>query len=93
MRIAIFTDTYTPEINGVVSSIVTLQEGLEAMGHDVFIVTTHASILSISYENRVLRLPGIQLKQMYGYVLTSPLHIRAYNIVKEMDLDILHAHT
>lgn len=93
MRIALFTDTYTPEINGVVSSIVTLQEGLEAMGHDVFIVTTHASILTISYENRILRLPGIQLKQMYGYVLTSPLHIRAYDIVKEMNLDILHAHT
>ena len=47
MGIALFTDTYTPEINGVVSSIVTLQEGLEAMGHDVFIVTTHASILTI----------------------------------------------
>ena len=93
MRVALFTDTYTPEINGVVSSIVTLQEGLEAMGHDVFIVTTHASIISISYENRVLRLPGIQLKQMYGYVLTSPLHIRAYDIVKEMNPDILHAHT
>ena len=93
MRIALFTDTYTPEINGVVSSIVTLQEGLEAAGHEVYIITTHVSILNLSYENRVLRLPGIQLKQMYGYVLTSPLHIRAYQIVKEMDLDILHAHT
>lgn len=93
MRIAIFSDTYTPEINGVVSSIVTLQEGLEALGHEVFIITTHASIISLSFENRVLRLPGIQLKQMYGYVLTSPLHIRAYQIIKDMDLDILHAHT
>ncbi len=93
MRIALFSDTYTPEINGVVSSIVTLQEGLEALGHEVFIITTHASIISLSYENRVLRLPGIQLKQMYGYVLTSPLHIRAYQIVKDMNLDVLHAHT
>ena len=30
MRIGIFTDTYTPDINGVVSSVVTLQRGLEA---------------------------------------------------------------
>ena len=30
MRIGIFTDTYTPDINGVVSSVVTLQKGLEA---------------------------------------------------------------
>lgn len=93
MRIALFTDTYTPEINGVVSSIVTLQEGLEALGHEVFIITTHASIISLSYENRILRLPGIQLKQMYGYVLTSPLHIRAFQYVKDMELDVLHAHT
>ena len=93
MRIGLFADTYTPEINGVVSSIVTLQEGLAAAGHEVFIITTHVSILNLSYENRVLRLPGIQLKQMYGYVLTSPLHIRAYQIVKGMDLEILHAHT
>lgn len=29
MRIGLFTDTYTPDINGVVSSIVTLQKELE----------------------------------------------------------------
>jgi len=93
MRIAIFSDTFTPEINGVVSSVVTLKEGLEAAGHEVFVVTTHPSLLSITYENRILRLPGIQLKQMYGYVLTSPVHIRAYKIIKEMNIDLIHAHT
>lgn len=93
MRIGLFSDTYLPEINGVVSSIVTLQQGLEALGHDVFIVTTHPSLLSVSYESRVLRLPGIELKKMYGYVLTSPIHIRAYQYVKDMELDLIHAHT
>lgn len=93
MRIGLFSDTYLPEINGVVSSIVTLQKGLEKAGHEVFVITTHPSLLSISYENRVLRLPGIELKNMYGYVLSSPLHIRAYQYVKDMELDVLHAHT
>lgn len=93
MRIAIFSDTFTPEINGVVSSVVTLKEGLEASGHEVFVVTTHPSLLSITYENRVLRLPGLQLKQMYGYVLTSPIHVRAYKLIKEMKVDLIHAHT
>ena len=32
MRIGLFTDTYTPDVNGVVSSIVTLQKELEAQG-------------------------------------------------------------
>lgn len=93
MRIGLFSDTYTPEINGVVSSIVTLQEGLEANGHEVYIITTHPSLVSISYVDHVLRLPGIELKQMYGYVLTSPLHIRAHQMIKEMNLDIIHSHT
>lgn len=93
MIIGLFSDTYTPEINGVVSSIVTLQQGLEAAGHTVYIITTHSSLMHISYENRVLRLPGIELKQIYGYVLSSPLHIRAYGVIKEMNLDIIHAHT
>lgn len=93
MRIGLFSDSYSPEINGVVSSIVTLQQGLEAAGHSVYIITTHPSLLHMSYENHILRLPGIELKQMYGYVLSSPIHINAYSVVKEMQLDLVHAHT
>lgn len=37
MRIAIFTDTYRPEINGVVTSIDTYRTELERQGHDVWI--------------------------------------------------------
>ena len=59
MRIGLFTDTYTPDINGVVTSIVTLKEALEREGHKVFVITNHASITSTSYENGVLRLPGV----------------------------------
>ena len=44
MRIGLVTDTYTPNINGVVSSIVTLQKELEALGHEVFVITNHKAI-------------------------------------------------
>ena len=37
MRIAIFTDTYRPEINGVVTSIDTYRRELERQGHEVFV--------------------------------------------------------
>lgn len=37
MRIAIFTDTYRPEINGVVTSIDTYRTELERQGHEVWI--------------------------------------------------------
>ena len=38
MNIAIFTETYTPQINGVVVSIETFRKELERMGHTVFIL-------------------------------------------------------
>ena len=93
MRIGLFTDTYTPDINGVVTSIVTLKNALEAQGHDVYVVTNHSSIVNTSYEDKVLRLPGVELKFLYGYVLSSPIHITALGIVREMDLDVIHVHS
>ena len=84
MRIGMFADSYLPDINGVVTSIVTLKRALENDGHDVFVITTHPSLISTSFEDRILRLPGIEIKKMYGYVATSPLHFKAYNIVKEI---------
>jgi len=93
MRIGLFTDTYSPDINGVVSSIVTLQKALENLGHDVFVVTNQPKVFNTSYENNVLRLPGIELKSMYGYTMSSPLHVRALRQIKDMRLDIIHAHT
>ncbi len=93
MRIGLFSDTYSPDINGVVSSIITLQEALIEQGHDVFVITTRHGHLSLSYENNILRLPGVEVKKMYGYTLTSPVHLRAYSIIKDMKLDIIHVHT
>lgn len=93
MKIGIFTDTYKPDINGVVTSIVTLQEALIDEGHDVYIITTKRGIISVTYEEQVLRVPGIEIKRMYGYKFTTPIQIRAYSYIKEMDLDIIHVHT
>ena len=37
MRIAIFTDTYQPEINGVVTSVDTVRNELRHLGHEVYL--------------------------------------------------------
>lgn len=92
MRIGIFTDTYTPDINGVVSSIVTLQKELEKNGHDVFIITNHKA-MTMKREGNVLRLPGLELKWLYGYKLSTPYHFSARDEVKKMNLDVIHVHT
>lgn len=92
MKIGLFTDTYSPDINGVVSSVVTLQRLLEEHGHDVYVVTNHKAILK-QWEGNVLRLPGLELKWLYGYKLSTPYHYSAKEEIRKLNLDVIHVHT
>ena len=92
MRIGLVTDTYTPNINGVVSSIVTLQKELEALGHEVFVIANHKAIRS-KREGNILRLAGVELKWLYGYTLSTPIHNQAKEEIASMNLDVMHIHT
>lgn len=93
MRIGIFTDTYTPDINGVVSSIVTLQKGLEAAGHEVYIITSHKGFIHSTKEGNVFRMPGLELKWLYGYILSTPYHFTVKAEIEKLNLDVVHVHT
>ncbi len=90
MNVGIFTDSYLPDINGVVTSIVTLKKALEQLGHTVFIVSNHIGTrILYDPEERILRLAGVELKHLYGYTMSSPLNF-AREYLEEMDLDIIH---
>lgn len=92
MRIGIFTDTYLPDINGVVTSVLTLKKALELFGHEVYVVTNHDDLLKTKYEDKVLYLPGLKLDFLYGYKLTNPIQIAAAKPIKSWNLDIIHVH-
>lgn len=94
MRIGIFTDTYPPFINGVSTSIQMLENALRKKGHKVFIVTVNPDDRTFKLENkdRVLRIPGIPIG-IYDYRLTTIYPIKAVNIIKEWDLDVIHTQT
>ena len=93
MRIGIFSDTYEPHVNGVVTSIKTLKEHLEAEGHKVFIVTSSDSFFRFELGEDILRIPGLRVKALYDHRLTSIYSIRAMMIIKSWNLDIIHTHT
>ncbi len=94
MRIGIFTDTYSPHINGVATSILMLENALRKLGHKVFIVTVNPDELSYDFENsdRIIRIPGIPTG-IYDYRLSGIYPIKAVNKIKEWNLDIIHSHT
>ncbi len=90
MKIGIFTDTYTPDINGVVSSVVTLERGLQAAGHEVYIVTGLKNSRHAHWEGNVLRLPGLEIKKLYGYTLSTPYHFEVKRVIEALKLDVIH---
>ena len=94
MRIGIFTDTYPPFINGVSTSINMLENALRKKGHKVYIVTVAPDDMKYHLENngRVLRIPGIPTG-IYDYRLTTLYPLKAVNIIKKWNLDIIHTQT
>ena len=58
MNIGIFTDTFYPQVSGVGTSIATLRNQLERMGHTVYIfTTTDPKIEKKIYERNTFLLP------------------------------------
>lgn len=92
MRIGLFTDTYPPFINGVSTSVLMLKQGLEQLGHEVFVVTVNSENFHYKKEDNILMIPGIPVG-IFDYRLTSLYPIRAQKIIKKWKLDIIHTHT
>lgn len=94
MKIGLFTDTYRPDINGVANSTAILFDELKKHGHEVYVIAPRKGVVNEWNEDHdILRLGGIELKQLYGYILTSPVHLTALNEIRKLDLDIIHAQT
>ena len=92
MRIGLFSDTYLPDVNGVVTSVDTLRLALEKLGNDVYVICPSNQIRQVTWDNRILRIPG-KVKQIYGYTIASANHRKAEKMLQELDLEMIHVHT
>jgi len=97
MNIGLFTDTYFPSINGIVTSIETFKKELEDSGHNVFVfcpkvrnglknqndgVNNGTIIPYFSFPYPLLR--------EFRLVIPLPLKLRK---IRRLHLDIIHFHT
>ena len=89
MRVAMFTDTYTPQINGVVTSIQAFRTELERQGHEVhvFAPAGHAPC-----EERVHRLRSFTFAPYPEYKISVP-HPRLVDEFERIRADVIHVHT
>lgn len=92
MRIGLFTDTYPPYINGVSTSVLMLKQGLESLGHEVYVVTVNSENFHYKKEDNVLMIPGVPIG-ILDFRMTSLYPLKAQKIIKSWNLDIIHTHT
>ena len=94
MRIGIFTDTYLPYISGLVTSELMLKNSLEALGHEVYIVT--ANLENFKYindkKNKIIKISGLPIG-IYDARLTGIYSVSAISEIRKWKLDIIHSQT
>ncbi len=93
MKIAIFSDTFAPEINGVATSTAYLHTILNRMGHLCITITTNPFSKETTFEDNVIRVPGVELKQLYNYRMASVFNSKAMKILNSLDIEVVHVQT
>ncbi|MCR5349068.1 MAG: glycosyltransferase [Bacilli bacterium] len=93
MNVALFTDTYPPEINGVATSTENLRNTLLEHGHQVLVIATNPWSKELLVEDGVIRIPGVEMKGLYGYRLTRVFNDEAMKYLVAFRPDVIHCQT
>ncbi len=96
MKIGIFSETYTPETNGIVTSIVNFKRELEAAGHTVYVFAPGYKLISIprrrkQIEKNVFRFNSFQYPLYKDWRIAIPVNISAQRKLKRLGLDVVHS--
>jgi 1,2-diacylglycerol 3-alpha-glucosyltransferase len=91
MRIGLFSDTYPPQVNGVVTVVRTLKSELEKRGHQVFVFTVQHP--DAKEEEGVYRIPSVKFPNEPQHRIGFFFEPRVVKIARELNLDIIHSHS
>ena len=90
LHIAMFTDTYSPQINGVVTSVRGLSAALRAMGHFVTIVAPSHPRQQL--EQGTFRLRATAYAPIPEQRMILPPSPRAWTRLARLKFDLIHTH-
>lgn len=91
MKIALFTDTYLPTVDGVVTSVLTTRRQLEADGHEVVVFAPQDPRRRIEDEPNTIFVRARELRHYPGYRVAM-FPGREVDQVKELGIDVIHIH-
>ncbi|MDR2518414.1 MAG: glycosyltransferase [Spirochaetaceae bacterium] len=91
MNIGIFSDTYTPQVNGIVTVIRTLKTALEEQGHKAYVFTVQHP--KAQDENGVFRIKSVRFPTEPQHRIGLFLGREIINLARPLNLDIIHTHS
>jgi len=92
LKIGFFTDTYTPQINGVVSSIESFRLELERQGHDVYVFAPKMKP-EPKESSRIIRFRAFKFIFQPEYYVSVPFTRQIIKKFWKQEHDIVHTHT
>ncbi len=94
-KIAIFTDTFLPLTDGVVTFVTNISKELADKGYKIYIICPKYDIKKeFKYKNvKIIRIPGIPAFFYKGFKFTSFYSSKLYNFLKNEKIDIIHMQT
>jgi len=96
MKIALFSDTYLPDINGVATSTHILRNELIKLGHEVMVVTSELpsdSDYEDEFDSNILRVPGLEIQALYGYRACNIYSFKGMKEIKRFKPEVIHVQT
>ncbi len=93
MRIMIFTEVLSPYVCGISSYVDALKKGLEALHHQVLIVTSSLHTKQSVFKNGIVRCPARRCGNKYGYECRNISDKNTIDFLKSFRPDVIHIHT
>ncbi|HYM39797.1 MAG TPA: glycosyltransferase [Thermoplasmata archaeon] len=91
MKIALFTDSYLPTVDGVVTSVLTTRRQLEADGHEVVVFAPEDPRRRVRRDRNTIFVRAHELRHYPGYRVAM-FPGREVDLVKELGVDVIHIH-
>jgi len=93
MRIGLFTDTYHPSINGIVTVVDIIKKQFEAEGHEAYIFCQHlygkGNGRNKKDDPKVIRFPGVESAFFDDYGISAFFPPMVLRKIKKLDLDVI----
>ncbi len=88
LKIAMLTDTYIPQVNGVATSVNLFKKYLENLGEKVYVFAPMVP----KNENNAFKVSGLKFFWEKQHRLAIPISHKISNLTSKLNIDVIHSH-